>query len=75
MLLLVNLVISIEGMQSGREGQKDRGRETEGEQESGPGVWSHSVCTFTMGYQGDPWPQTTTPANERRGPVPVHFDR
>ena len=49
--------------------------EPEGEQESGLGVWSHGVCPVTRGYQGDPWPTTTTAANKRRGPVPVHFDR
>lgn len=66
MVLLANLVISIEGMQSGgergREGEREGGRREE--QESGPGVWSHSVCPFSRGYQGDPWQQTTTPTNE-----------
>lgn len=74
MVLPANLVISIEGMQSGGEGQRDWGV-GRGSQESGPGVWSHGVCPFTRGYQGDPWQQTTSPANERREPVSVHFDR
>lgn len=55
MVLPTNLVISIEGMQSGGEGWRvDGGGEPEGEQESGPGVWSHSVCPLTRGVPGRP---------------------
>lgn len=45
-----------------------------GTRSQGPQFGATVSILLPRGYQGDPWQQTTTPANERLEPGPVHFD-